>query len=611
MKGYAGKITRVNLTSGQVLEEPLEEPFARKYLGGNGFAARVLIDTVPPGADPLGPDNAFIVCAGPLTGTLAHGSGRAGIVTRSPLTGFFMDSYFGGEFGARLKQSGRDMIVVTGRSPEPVVLFCDGDQVRILSAGKLWGKTTRRTQDLLKEELGPGLSTVCCGPAGEAQVPLACCIGGRRAAGRGGTGAVMGSKNLKAICVRGFGDIRVADMKGLLRFYRETKGRFLGLENLVKLGTPFLVDMINKAGGLGTRNWQEETWEGAELIRAERILQDHFVRNWGCFACNLGGCTRVVRTTQRPGVLTEGPEYETLFALGSNCGINDLNAIIEADRLCDDYGIDTISFGGSVGFAMECFEKGLLTEKDTGGLVFRFGNAEALVRCVRLVAEREGFGDFLARGVRAMAAEIGGEALKFACHIKGLEPPGHSARALKSMGVGYAVSPRGGSHHDSRPAPEYQMDLAQRRSTEGKAAMAYDTATWSAVGDCLIVCRFCEPVYGGVLTQTHADLVNLTVGWDMTLEELTEVGCRVHTLERFFNCREGLRRRHETLPYRFMHEEIPSGTSKGFRTSPGELDRMLDEYYELRGWDPDGVPTQETLDRFGLSDLDLETLKVG
>ncbi len=603
MKGYAGKITFVDLTTGSIEDASFDETFARKYLGGNGFAAKMLCDRVPQGADPLGPQNAFIVCTGPLTGTLAHGSGRCGIVTKSPLTGYFMDSYFGGEFGATLKRSGRDMIVVVGRSDAPVVLFCDDDRVSLLPAKDLWGKTTKDTQDRLVEKLGKGVSTLCCGPAGENAVPMACCISGRRAAGRGGTGAVLGAKNLKAITVRGTKDIQVADMKGLLKSYGQSRDQFIGLDNFVRLGTPFLVDMINKAGGLGTRNWQEETWDGAEKIRAERLLEDHFVRNWGCYACNLGGCTRVVRSGANPAVVTEGPEYETLFALGSNCAIDDLNAIIEADRLCDDYGLDTISYGGSIAFLMECFQRGLLTKAETGGLDFTFGNAQTMVECTHLVAKREGFGDFLARGVKAMAEKIGEEAKRFACHIKGLEPPGHSGRALKSMGIGYAVSPRGGSHHDTRPGPEYKMAPTQRLATDGKVAMAFNTANWSAIGDSLIVCHFCEPVYGGVLTQAHVDLINWTVGWDMTLEELTEIACRVHTLERHFNCREGLRRRDEILPHRFMNEEIPSGPSKGLRTTPEELQAMLNDYYDLRGWDRDGVPKEETLVKLGLEDL--------
>jgi aldehyde:ferredoxin oxidoreductase len=603
MKGYAGKVTFVDLTSGTIHDESFNETFARKYLGGNGFAAKMLCDRVPLGADPLGPENAFILCTGPLNGTLAHGSGRCGIVTKSPLTGFFMDSYFGGEFGATLKRSGRDMIMVVGRSEAPVVLFCDDDQVSLLPAEDLWGKTTKDTQDRLAQRLGKGVSTVCCGPAGENWVPMACCISGRRAAGRGGTGAVLGAKNLKAISVRGTKDIQVADMKRLLAFYGETREKFMALDNFVRLGTPFLVDMINKTGGLGTRNWQEETWGGAEKIRAERLLEDHFVRNWGCYACNLGGCTRVVRSTVNPTVVTEGPEYETLFALGSNCAVDDLNAIIEADRLCDDYGLDTISYGGSIAFVMECFQRGLLTKMDTGDLDFSFGNAETMVQCTHLVAKREGFGAFVGQGVKTMAEQIGREAKRFACHIKGLEPPGHSGRALKGMGLGYAVSPRGGSHHDIRPGPEYKLAPEKRLSIAGRVEVAFNTANWSAIGDSLILCRFCEGVYGGVLTQSHVDLINWTVGWDMTLAELTEIACRVHTLERHFNCREGLRRSDEILPHRFMNEEIPSGPSKGLRMIPGELQTMLDDYYDLRGWDRDGVPRRETLAKLGLEDL--------
>jgi aldehyde:ferredoxin oxidoreductase len=607
MKGYAGKITYVDLTTGKIWDEAFEERFARKYLGGNGFAARVLFDRVPKGADPLGPENAFILCSGPLNGTLAHGSGRGGVVTKSPLTGYFMDSYFGGEFGSVLKQSGRDMIVLLGKSSSPVALFCDNEEAKLIPADGLWGKSTMEAQDELVEQLGKDICTVCCGPAGEKMVPFACCISGRRAAGRGGTGAVMGSKNLKAVSVRGTKDISVDDMRGLLKFHGEMREKFLGLKALVELGTPFLVELINEVGGLGTRNWQQETWEEARNIDAERLLQDHFIRNWACFGCNLGGCTRVVRSTRNPTVVTEGPEYETLFALGSNCGVDDLDSIIEADRLCDEYGIDTISLGGSIGFLMECFQRGLLSVKDTEGIDFTFGNGETIVKCAHLVGRREGFGEFMCQGVKAMAKKIGQDTDKFACHVRGLEPPGHSARALRSMAISYAVSPRGATHHDGRSGSEYKLGRDERLGTEGKALLAYNTSDWTSVRDSLIICSFCEAVYGGVLGQSHVDLINLTLGWDMTLEELTEIGARIYTLERSFNCREGLRRKDDHLPYRFTHEEIPGGNSKGLRTTPEQLQRMLDDYYELRGWNPDGVPTRQTLEKLGLGDVVIQT----
>lgn len=603
MKGYTGKITYVDLTSGKIWDESFDERFARKYLGGNGFAAKVLFERVPAGADPLGPENAFILCSGPLNGTLAHGSGRAGIVTKSPLTGYFMDSYFGGNFGSLLKQSGRDMIVVLGKSASPVVLFCDDNKVSLIPADDLWGLNTMPAQDRLADRLGQDIATVCCGPAGENLVPISCCISGRRASARGGVGAVMGSKNLKAVSVRGTQDIQVADMKGLLKFHRTMRDKFLGLKPLVELGTPFLVEVINNVGAMGVRNWQEEGWDQAEAISAERLVEKHFVRNWACFGCNLGGCTRVVRSITNPETLTEGPEYETLFALGSNCGVSDLDKIIEADRLCDDYGIDTISLGGAIGFVMECFQRGLLTKAETDGIDFTFGNGETLVKCAHLVAKRQGFGDFVARGVKAMSAKVGRNSEKFACHVRGLEPPGHSARAIKTWAISYAVSPRGASHHDGRGGSEYKLGPDERKTADGRALLAYNTANWTAVRDCLIICSFCEAVYGGVLGQPHVDLINLTMGWDMSLEELTQVGCRVYALERSFNCREGSDRREDRLPERFTREAIPAGTSKGLKTTPEQLQQMLDEYYELRGWDSAGVPTREALDKLGLEDV--------
>jgi len=279
--------------------------------------------------------------------------------------------------------------------------------------------------------------------------------------------------------------------------------------------------------------------------------------------------------------------------------------IIEADRLCDDHGIDTISFGSAVAFLMECSQRGLITTKDTDGIDFTFGKGETLVKSAHLAAKREGIGDLIAQGVKAIAEKIGQGSDKFACHIRGLAPAGHSPRALKSMGIGYAVSPRGGSHHDTRPNPEYKLEREDRLTTQGKVSLAYNTANWTTIGDSMIVCHFSEAVYGGVLTQTHADLINMTVGWDLSLEELTEIACRIHTLERSFNCREGLRRKDDALPHRFMNEEIPSGNSQGLRTKPEELEQMIDEFYELRGWDSNGVPRRETLEKLALEDVTL------
>jgi aldehyde:ferredoxin oxidoreductase len=253
-------------------------------------------------------------------------------------------------------------------------------------------------------------------------------------------------------------------------------------KGFVEVGTPFLVEPIDAVGGLGTHNWQTKGWEKAGNISGDRLLADHSLRAWACYACNLGGCTRVVRSNRDPAVMTEGPEYEILFAVGSNCGVDDLDKIIETDRLCDDYGIDTISFGGAIGFVMECFQRGFLTEQNTGGIDFSFGNGDALMASAHLVVKQEGFGKLLGQGVKAMAVEIGQGSDRFAFHIKGLEPPGHSARALKVMGIGYAVSSRGGSHHDARPSLEYRLDREQRRSTKGKVEMAYDTGNWSPCG---------------------------------------------------------------------------------------------------------------------------------
>ncbi|MHC1605051.1 MAG: aldehyde ferredoxin oxidoreductase family protein [Candidatus Methanofastidiosia archaeon] len=599
MYGYAGKVLLVNLTTGEIKKEDTSKDMAKKFLGGVGFGAKYLFDLTPKGADPLGPENTIIVAAGPLSGTFLHGAGRTVIVTKSPLTGGYMRGAFGGDFAAMLKYAGYDAIVITGQAEKPVYLFIDDNKVEIKDAGELWGLDTKETQKKLEKVTGADFTHLCIGQGGENLVRFACVISDVRACGRGGTGAVFGSKKLKAISVRGVGDVKVADMKKLFEHYDElipeydTKGK-----GLMEYGTPILVNIINNQGSLGTHNYQLEQFDKAEGISGETLKKEHWKRNDACFACRIA-CTKIDAAKSNPAV-TEGPEYESLYSLGSMCGISDADTVIIADRACDDYGLDTISFGLSVSFMMEAQEKGLLKDMDLSGINFTFGNKETLLKAIELTGKAEGIGKFIGLGTREMANRLGNEAYKIAINVKGLEPAGHSGRGLKSMSIGYSVSNRGGSHHDARPSHEYGMPREERENLEGKPEMACDSANWTTFGDAAVVCHLCEKATGLYLTDNYVRWVNDVTGWNLTLDDLTEISHRIYTLERAFNCREGISRKDDKLPWRFMNEPIPSGPLKGMYCPQEELDTMLDRYYELRGWDKNGIPTKKKLEELGI-----------
>ncbi|MFQ5711045.1 MAG: aldehyde ferredoxin oxidoreductase family protein [Candidatus Geothermarchaeales archaeon] len=614
--GYAGKILHVDLTIGKSKAEPLDPSVARMYLGGNGFAAKTLFEEVPPRIDPFDPKNVVVVASGPAQGAPVLGSGRNITVTKSPLTGTFFDSTAGGYFGIELKSAGYDAIIIRGRSDRPVYLRVEDEEVRIVDASNLWGRSTAETYEAILEETGNEMVQVACiGPGGENLVRYACTIfmsPCHHAAGRGGDGAVLGSKNLKAIAVSGSKDIRVADVDGLMEFFRTTyreveENKTLG-ETLPRYGTPILTDSINAIGALGTRNWQTEVFEGAGNLSGATVIPRYKALDLSCPLCSVG-CIKLseVKSGAYTCAPSKGPEYESIFALGPMCGVDDAEAVTRANALCNDLGIDTISMGNAVAFAMECYERGLLTKTDVDGLDVRFGNPEALVTAVEKTGHREGLGDILAEGVKRMADKIGHGSAYFASHVKGMAFPGHSPRGLKAMALSYAVSNRGASHHDGRPTAEYSAD---RFKAENKARYVFENNHMTAVGDSLVLCRFYERVYGLNLTEKYVTIVRLVTRWDIDLAELTRIGERIYNVERAFNVREGFTRRDDVLPPRVMFEPIPKGPSKGCVARPGELKSLLDEYYQLRGWDDQGVPTRDKLIELGLENIARELHRI-
>jgi aldehyde:ferredoxin oxidoreductase len=605
--GYKGQILRIDLSSMKTINEPLDPHLAEKFLGGNGLAAYYLYKEIPPKIDAYDKRNKIAIMTGPIAGTILPLCSRVGVFGKSPLTDMFFDSYAGGYFAPELKFAGYDGILIEGKAENPVYLWIDDGKVEFRFAEKLWGKGIYETQRLIKEELNDEeVQIAVIGPAGENLVRYAGVFFGVRAAGRGGLGAVLGSKNLKAIAVRGSSDITAYDHEGLIELSEKVIQQIMknpvSGKTYYEFGTTPNVMAGNLAGVLGTRNWQTEVFPEAEKINGVAFKNILVKRNKACYNCPMM-CGKIAEVNDGPyqGAVTEGPEYETLFSLGSLCGVSDLKAIALGDRLCDDYGMDTLSAGAAVAFAMELYERGILSLKDTGGIDLKFANAEAMLEMLKLISERKGLGDILAEGTRRAAQIIGKGSEDYAVHIKGLEPAGHSARAHKGLGMGYAVATRGGSHHDPRPKAERSGEV-DRVTTEGKGQYVAIINNMTAATDSFIICHMAENFLGFFdITEVHSRAIKLVTGLNFGVDGIRTLGERVWNLERAFNCREGKRREDDTLPKRFLTEPIPEGPSAGLYITEEQLEKMKDDYYAFRGWDlQTGIPTKEKLKELGL-----------
>lgn len=607
--GYCGKILKVNLGRELLKAEPLDEQMMRDYIGGNGLAVRYLYDAFPPGTDPLAPENALVLMNGPVQGTRVPAvGGRTVVATRSPLGGFYIDSYYGGHFGAELKFAGFDGIVITGRAEKPVMLVIRDGEAALVDASPYWGMKTFAFQEKLRrEEAYRDSEITCIGPAGENLSPMACIISGVHAAGRGGVGAVMGAKHLKAVVVSGSGAVRVPDIKALEEYcdglVERMKANPATAKVLPTYGTPAIVDANNRLGLLGTRNYQEEVFPEAGSINAEALRSRAFVKSASCFSCPIG-CAKLFRMAGEEYGPAEsvGPEYETLWSYGSNLANSDLKSIIAADRFSDEMGLDTISAGSVIGMAIEVFEKGLIGTAETGGLVLKYGDPHLLMELLSLISANRGFGAILGAGTRKFGQRFKAE--KLAMETKGLEIPAHSPRGYPGMALGYATSNRGGSHQDGRPSAE-RGGAVERRQKEGKGEYIVDVQRMTTLADCLVACRFTEGIFGlTAISQDYVDILKKVTGMSYTLEELVDVADRVYALERAFNAREGASREDDTLPYRVLNEPIPDGPAAGELLEEEIFSRELDAYYRKRGWDVEtGLPTAETLRRLKLDDV--------
>lgn len=607
MHGYSGRILSVNLTTGQSAIETFDETFARTYLGGNGFAIRLLYDRLAPGVDPLAPENVMVLAVGPTTDTLIPGATRCCTGTKSPLTGLFCDSTFGGMFATMQKRAGFEAIAITGRAATPVYLLVHEDGVEIKPAADLWGQYTQETNRAIRAREAEEVEVLSIGPAGENLVRYACAVhtwdkSRDGVAGRGGLGAVMGSKHLKAVAVTGKRKTSTADpaaVKALLDDIREPLK--VGTAGLKQYGTTILVNVINKIGALGVRNLQTEVYEKADAISGETFKAAYFDKDTTCFKCPVAcGKDFHVHDGEYAGTRWKMPEYETIFALGSMLDNPHAGSIVKANELCDQLGMDTISMGVTLSFAFECFEKGLLRQ-DRTGRPLHFGDYRTILDLIEATAYRRGIGDLLAEGSVRMAAELGGDAAHYLYAVKGLELPAHSARVLKGMSIGYATATRGGSHHDTRPTLQYATDH-DNTTTAGKPEFAVKNQHFTAVGDSLTQCRFVsERGFGGMLNDRYPQMINAVTGWNLSLAEVERIGERIWNLERVFNVREGVSRSQDVLPYRVMHEPVPEGMHQGMYCPPEELHGMLDAYYALRGWTSEGIPTREKLQELGLA----------
>jgi len=607
--GYAGKILHVDLATGRTRTEPLNEDYAKKYIGGIGLGMRLWLDNSKAGVDPFSPENPLVLATGPTSGTIwpTGGNGHA-FVAKSPQSYGIGESKSHGSFGTELKRAGYDAVIFHGKAEKPVYVWIDDDSVQILDASHLWGKSPAETEDMIKEELGDYYIRVAAiGPAGEKLVRIACIINEKsRAAGRCGMGAVMGSKNLKAIAVRGTHDVTVAKPDEFLEFVKEFHERMKGpaTKKYRTLGTPENVLVHNALHCMPTRNYNNAHFEAAERVSGEYLNERYVAKIIGCSSCAMR-CEHVC-------VVNEGPykgamarvEYEPLWALGPYCGIDRLDAIIKGCELCNYYGMDSISAGVIVGFAMDCYENGILTAKDMDGIEARFGNHEALVKLLEKMGRREGIGDILAEGVKFAAEKIGKGAEKLAQHIKGVEITGYDLRCLKTAALGFAVSFRGADHNrHGAYAFDVKGKFNRLKYEKGRAKAVKDIEDVYTIIDSLIICKFSRGTYYKEF-EDLAKLYTLVTGWETTPEEMRVKGERINNLARVINVREGLSRKDDTLPWKVMNVPIPDeGPSKGAHVTQEELDLMLDDYYEVRGWTRDGIPTPEKLKALGMDDL--------
>jgi aldehyde:ferredoxin oxidoreductase len=598
MGGYCGKILRVNLSTSQIDKEDLDIAAAKKFIGGRGLGTYLLSEEIDPVVDALDAANKIVFATGPLTGSRAPTAGRYMVVTKSPLSGTVACSNSGGFWGAELKRAGWDLIIVQGKSKKPCYIFINDDTVEIKDAKNYWGKLVSETTDMLLDEVRePKARVLTIGPAGEKLSRVACVMNDKyRAAGRSGVGAVMGSKNLKAIVVRGTGKVKPAraeEAKAVLaRTLKTIRENDVTSKGLPAYGTSVLVNIINENGIYPTNNFRRSYFETADKTSGETLAEKYLVKNVACYGCPIA-CGRRSRVG---GVEGEGPEYETVWAYGADCGVDDLEAIIKANNWCNEYGLDTISAGATIACAMEMYEKAIFGPDEVDGPALNFGSGEAIVEWTRKMGAGEGFGAKLALGSYRLAEEYGVPELSMS--VKKLELPAYDLRGVQGHGLQCATTNRGGCHVRGYMISPEILGLPEkldRLSLEGKAAWVKTFQDLTAVIDSLGLCLFTSFALG---PDDYKDMFNAIVGEAWTTEQLLQAGERIWNLERMFNLKAGVGPETDTLPKRLLTEPIPDGPSKGHVHRLGEL---LPQYYQERQWSEKGEPTQATLAQLGIA----------
>ncbi len=590
MYGFHGRLLHIDLSTGQSSWIDLEETRLRAFLGGIGLGASLLYDYAPAGVDPFAPANPLIFTSAPLVGTGLTTTAKFAVVTKSPLTGFIADSLSSSHFALELKRAGLDALIITGRAASMAYIHLHNQKVEICEAGHLRGKSPGETESAIRAELGaPALRVAAIGKAGENLVRFATISNEGRHAGRGGVGAVMGSKHLKGVAVCGDRGTQVADPAGVEAIANSLRQKSLGslTDKYRKIGTIANLAVFNRLGTLPTHNFQQSTFDHAEALSGETLTENNFSRRHGCASCTIQ-CERLFKALNGE---EQRLEYETLFALGPLCGIDNPDVVLRAAQLCDHYGMDTISAGGTLAWAMECSEKGQLPQSQK----LRFGQADGFLAAIAATAERNGIGELLADGSRRAAQEIGGDALYWAMHVKGLELPGYEPRSLKTMALGLAVSPRGACHNRSGA---YEADFSgavdRFQADPSRGALVSDSEDFAAVLDSLIVCKFLRKCFNDFYREA-AELLSKVTGWDCSDVEIRRSGARIHTMKKLFNVREGWQPKDDWLPERLLNEVLPTGVGVGVGLSPDELRDMILSYYRARGWDENGFVPEKKL----------------
>lgn len=601
MYGYCGRVIRINLTDGSIKKEALDIEKAKKYIGARGLGVKTFIDEVDPRVEPFSEENKFIIAGGPLTGAPVPTSGRYMVVTKSPLTGTIAISNSGGKWGAEFKFAGYDMMILEGKAEKPIYINIVDDVVEIMDASEVWGKVVSETTDYLKGIHGDKSKVLCIGPGGEKLSLMSAVMNDvDRAAGRGGVGAVLGSKNVKAIVVRGTSKVALADEEKTKKVSSDKTGILMkdpvAGNGLPTYGSAVLVNIINENGVLPVRNFQESYSDEADKVSGESLTEKYLVKKNPCYRCPIA-CGRWVKLDD--GTECGGPEYETLWSFGPDCDVYDLNAVDVANMLCNEYGLDTISAGATIAAAMELYQRGYITDEEikADGLSLNWGDAEAMVGWTKKMGLREGFGDKMADGSYRLCDSYG--VPEYSMTVKKQELPAYDPRAIQGHGITYAVNNRGGCHIKGYMiSPEIlgYPEKLDRFADEGKAAYAKVFHDLTAVIDSLGLCIFTT---FGLGLPDYVDMYNAVVGEEHDNESLLRAGDRIWTLEKLFNLKAGLTKADDTLPKRLLEDPIAEGPSKG---NVHHLKVLLPEYYSVRGWDENGLPTDETLKNLGLEE---------